>query len=70
MQDSTAIVGAKFSIKTGLKALIDPKMAAFMVLCISYGVATKSTGTFLPQIIGRLVCHEYLRSSEGKYANL
>lgn len=54
MLDSTAVVNNKYSTKAGLKALKDPIMWPFMLLCISYGVATKSTGTFLPQIVARL----------------
>jgi sugar phosphate permease len=54
MVDSTAVVNSKYSLKTGLLALTDPIMWPFMLLCTSYGVATKSTGTFLPQIVARL----------------
>ncbi|XXH02466.1 hypothetical protein Hte_008842 [Hypoxylon texense] len=53
-RDSTAEVNATYNLRTGLVTLLDPKMWAFMLLCISYGVATKSTGTFLPQIVARL----------------
>ncbi|KAJ9132106.1 Allantoate permease [Pleurostoma richardsiae] len=54
MLDSTAEVKAEYNLKAGLRPLAEPKMWAFMLLCISYGVATKSTGTFLPQIVARL----------------
>ncbi|KAF2489162.1 putative allantoate permease [Lophium mytilinum] len=54
MVDSTAVVNSQYSLSTGLRALTDHIMWPFMLLCISYGVATKSTGTFLPQIVGRL----------------
>ncbi|KIX00647.1 uncharacterized protein Z518_09712 [Rhinocladiella mackenziei CBS 650.93] len=54
MKDSTTEIGNKFSVIAGLRALIEPKMWFFMILCVSYGVATKSTGTFLPQIVARL----------------
>ena len=40
LHDSTAEVNSTFSIRVGLKALMEPKMWAFMILCISYGVAT------------------------------
>ena len=54
MKDSTAEVGSRYNLRAGLRALAEPKMWFFMLLCVSYGVATKSTGTFLPQIVGRL----------------
>ncbi|KAL3479560.1 major facilitator superfamily domain-containing protein [Aspergillus californicus] len=54
MRDSTKVVDAKFELGPAMKALLEPKMWPFMVLCIAYGVATTSTGTFLPQIVARL----------------
>ncbi|KAL4863231.1 hypothetical protein BDV12DRAFT_189844 [Aspergillus spectabilis] len=54
MRDSTKEVDAKFELRPGMNALLEPKMWPFMVLCIAYGVATTSTGTFLPQIVARL----------------
>jgi hypothetical protein len=55
MRDSTKEVDAEFELGPAMKALLEPKMWPFMVLCIAYGVATTSTGTFLPQIVARLV---------------
>ncbi|KAL5361992.1 major facilitator superfamily domain-containing protein [Aspergillus floccosus] len=54
MRDSTDRVDVKFALMPGVRALMDPAMWPFMLLCISYGVATTSTGQFLPQIVHRL----------------
>jgi cyanate permease len=54
MHDSTKTVDEKFVLLPAMKHLTQPMMWAFMLLCISYGVATTSTGTFLPQIVARL----------------
>ncbi|KAL3459729.1 pantothenate transporter [Aspergillus heterothallicus] len=54
MHDSTKEVDSKFELRPAMDALMERKMWPFMVLCIAYGVATTSTGTFLPQIVARL----------------
>ncbi|BCR92873.1 uncharacterized protein ACHE_80773S [Aspergillus chevalieri] len=54
MRDSTTEVDVKFALKPAFRALMYPAMWFFMLLCVSYGVATTSTGQFLPRIVHQL----------------